>query len=123
MIVTKSNAFDFHKETLFVKKVFVCALLFLTILLTFGELYPRKSQKIDLSTGAGISKMLRYDDAQVYLFGETHRCTEYQQFRNVLFKYLVKEKGVRVLVEEAGYATTFLENETVQGEAFLFRLA
>ena len=67
MIVTKSNAFDFHKETLFVKKVFVCALLFLTILLTFGELYPRKSQKIDLSTGAGISKMLRYDDAQVYL--------------------------------------------------------
>lgn len=81
------------------KKVFVCALLFLTILLTFGELYPRKSQKIDLSTGAGISKMLRYDDAQVYLFGETHRCTEYQQFRNVLFKYLVKEKGVRVLVE------------------------
>jgi hypothetical protein len=115
MIVTKSNAFDFHKETLFVKKVFVCALLFLTILLTFGELYPRKSQKIDLSTGAGISKMLRYDDAQVYLFGETHRCTEYQQFRNVLFKYLVKEKGVRVLVEEAGYATTFLQNETVQG--------
>ena len=105
------------------KKVFVCALLFLTILLTFGELYPRKSQKIDLSTGAGISKMLRYDDAQVYLFGETHRCTEYQQFRNVLFKYLVKEKGVRVFVEEAGYATTFLENETVQGEAFLFRLA
>ena len=97
------------------KKVFVCALLFLTILLTFGELYPRKSQKIDLSTGAGISKMLRYDDAQVYLFGETHRCTEYQQFRNVLFKYLVKEKGVRVLVEEAGYATTFLENATVQG--------
>ncbi len=97
------------------KKAFVCALLFLTILLTFGELYPRKFQKIDLSTGAGISKMLRYDDAQVYLFGETHRCTEYQRFRNVLFKYLVKEKGVRVLVEEAGYATTFLENETVQG--------
>lgn len=97
------------------KKVFVCAFLFLTILLTFGELYPRKFQKIDLSTGAGISKMLRYDDAQVYLFGETHRCTEYQRFRNVLFKYLVKEKGVRVLVEEAGYATTFLENETVQG--------
>ena len=87
--------------------VILCALVF--------ELYPRSSQEIDLSTGAGISKMLRYENAQVYLFGETHRCTEYQQFRNVLFKYLVKEKGVRVLVEEAGYATTFLENETVQG--------
>ena len=97
------------------KKFLVCTLLFLTILLAFWELYPRKFQKIDLSTGAGISKMLRDEDAQVYLFGETHRCTEYQRFRNVLFKYLVKEKGVRVLVEEAGYATTFLENETVQG--------
>ena len=74
------------------KKFFVCTLLFLTILLAFWELYPRKFQKIDLSTGAGISKMLRDEDAQVYLFGETHRCTEYQRFRNVLFKYLVKEK-------------------------------
>ena len=90
------------------KKVFVCALLFLTILLTFGELYPRKSQKIDLSTGAGISKMLRYDDAQVYLFGETHRCTEYQQFRNVLFKYLVKEKGVRVLGSAANSSKSII---------------
>lgn len=87
--------------------VILCALVF--------ELYPRSSQKIDLSTGAGISKMLRYENAQVYLFGETHRCTEYQQFRNALFQYLVKEKGVRVLVEESGYATAFLENETVQG--------
>lgn len=87
--------------------VILCALVF--------ELYPRNSQEIDLSTGAGISKMLRYENAQVYLFGETHRCTEYQQFRNALFQYLVKEKGVRVLVEESGYATAFLENETVQG--------
>ena len=87
--------------------VILCALVF--------ELYPRSSQEIDLSTGAGISKMLRYENAQVYLFGETHRCTEYQQFRNALFQYLVKEKGVRVLVEESGYATAFLENETVQG--------
>ena len=67
------------------KKVFVCAFLLLTILLTFEELYPRKFQKINLSTGAGISKMLRYEDAQVYLFGETHRCTEYQRFRKVQF--------------------------------------
>ena len=87
--------------------VILCVLVF--------ELYPRSSQEIDLSTGAGISKMLRYENAQVYLFGETHRCTEYQQFRNALFQYLVKEKGVRVLVEESGYATAFLENETVQG--------
>ena len=65
----------------------LCALVF--------ELYPRSSQEIDLSTGAGISKMLRYENAQVYLFGETHRCTEYQQFRNALFKYLVEKKGVR----------------------------
>ena len=35
--------------------VILCALVF--------ELYPRSSQKIDLSTGAGISKMLRYENA------------------------------------------------------------
>ena len=86
--------------------VILCALVF--------ELYPRSSQEIDLSTGAGISKMLRYENAQVYLFGETHRCTEYQQFRNALFKYLVEKKGVRVLLMEHGYASGFLENETVQ---------
>ena len=86
--------------------VILCALVF--------ELYPRNSQEIDLSTGAGISKMLRYENAQVYLFGETHRCTEYQQFRNALFKYLVEKKGVRVLLMEHGYASGFLENETVQ---------
>ena len=93
--------------------IFAAALILL-FALTF-EFYPRSSQIIDLSTGSGLSKMLRYDDAQVYLFGEAHRKVEYQQFRNVLFKYLVEKKGVRVLVEEAGYATTFLENETVQG--------
>ena len=82
---------------------------------TYFCVYPGNSQVIDLATGAGVSKMLRYENAQVYLFGETHRCTEYQQFRNALFQYLVKEKGVRVLVEESGYATAFLENETVQG--------
>lgn len=60
--------------------------------------------------------MLRYDDAQVYIFGEAHRKVEYQKFRNVLFEYLVKEKGVRVFVEESGYATAFLCNETVQGK-------
>ena len=42
--------------------VILCALVF--------ELYPRSSQEIDLSTGAGISKMLRYENAQVYFFGE-----------------------------------------------------
>ena len=42
--------------------VILCALVF--------ELYPRSSQEIDLSTGAGISKMLRYENAQVYLLGE-----------------------------------------------------
>ena len=96
------------------KFLIFAAALILLFALTF-EFYPRSSQIIDLSTGSGLSKMLRYDDAQVYLFGEAHRKVEYQQVRNVLFKYLVEEKGVRVLVEEAGYATTFLENETVQG--------
>ena len=90
------------------------AALALLIALAF-ELYPRSSQIIDLSTGAGISKMLRYENAQVYMLGEVHRKVEYQQFRNALFKYLVEKKGVRVLIEEAGYATTFLENETVHG--------
>lgn len=78
------------------------------------ELYPRSSQIIDLSTGSGLSRMLRYDDAQVYIFGEIHRKVEYQKFRNVLFKYLVEKKGVRVLLMEHGYASGFLENETVQ---------
>ena len=80
------------------------AALVLLFALVF-ELYPRSSQIIDLSTGSGLSKMLRYDDAQVYIFGEAHRKVEYQKFRNVLFEYLVKEKGVRVFVEESGYAT------------------
>lgn len=88
--------------------VILCALVF--------ELYPRSSQEIDLSTGAGLSKMLRYENAQVYLFGEIHRCTEYQQFRNALFKYLVEKKSVRVLLMEHGYASGFLENETVQNQ-------
>lgn len=86
--------------------VILCALVF--------ELYPRSSQEIDLSTGAGISKMLRYENAQVYMLGEVHRKVEYQQFRNALFKYLVEKKGVRVLLMEHGYASGFLENETVQ---------
>ena len=58
--------------------------------------------------------MLRYDDAQVYIFGEIHRKVEYQKFRNVLFKYLVEKKGVRVLLMEHGYASGFIENETIQ---------
>ena len=82
--------------------VILCALVF--------ELYPRSSQEIDLSTGAGISKMLRYENAQVYMLGEVHRKVEYQQFRNALFKYLVEKKGVRVLFMEHGYASGFLEN-------------
>lgn len=97
------------------KKFLIFAVAFVTLLAAAFEFYPRSSQAIDLSTGSGLSKMLRYDDAQVYLFGEVHRKVEYQQFRNVLFKYLVKEKGVRVFVEESGYATAFLCNETVQG--------
>ena len=86
--------------------VILCVLVF--------ELYPRSSQEIDLSTGAGISKMLRYENAQVYMLGEVHRKVEYQQFRNALFKYLVEKKGVRVFLMEHGYASGFLENETVQ---------
>lgn len=78
------------------------------------ELYPRSSQIIDLSTGSGLSRMLRYDDAQVYIFGEIHRKVEYQKFSNALFKYLVEKKGVRVLLMEHGYASGFLENETIQ---------
>lgn len=89
------------------------AALVLLFALVF-ELYPRSSQIIDLSTGSGLSRMLRYDDAQVYIFGEIHRKVEYQKFRNVLFKYLVEKKGVRVLLMEHGYASGFLENETVQ---------
>jgi len=85
------------------------AALVLLIALAF-EFYPRNSQIIDFSTGAGLSRMLRYDDAQVYIFGELHRKVEYQKFRNVLFKYLVKEKGVRVLLMEHGYASGFIEN-------------
>ena len=97
------------------KRVLAGVVLLAVLLALIFAFYPGNSQEIDLSTGAGISKMLRYENAQVYFFGETHRCTEYQQFRNALFQYLVKEKGVRVLVEESGYATAFLENETVQG--------
>lgn len=67
------------------------AALVLLFALVF-ELYPRSSQIIDLSTGSGLSRMLRYDDAQVYIFGEIHRKVEYQKFRNVLFKYLVEKK-------------------------------
>ena len=89
------------------------AALVLLFALVF-EHYPRSSQIIDLSTGSGLSRMLRYDDAQVYIFGEIHRKVEYQKFRNVLFKYLVEKKGVRVLLMEHGYASGFLENETVQ---------
>ena len=87
------------------------AALVLLFALVF-ELYPRSSQIIDLSTGSGLSRMLRYDDAQVYIFGEIHRKVEYQKFRNVLFKYLVEKKGVRVLLMEHGYASGFIENET-----------
>lgn len=89
------------------------AALVLLFALVF-ELYPRNSQIIDLSTGSGLSRMLRYDDAQVYIFGEIHRKVEYQKFRNVLFKYLVEKKGVRVLLMEHGYASGFIENETIQ---------
>ena len=89
------------------------AALVLLFALVF-ELYPRSSQIIDLSTDSGLSRMLRYDDAQVYIFGEIHRKVEYQKFRNVLFKYLVEKKGVRVLLMEHGYASGFIENETIQ---------
>ena len=53
------------------------AALVLLFALVF-ELYPRSSQIIDLSTGSGLSRMLRYDDAQVYIFGEIHRKVEYK---------------------------------------------
>lgn len=89
------------------------AALVLLFALVF-EFYPRSSQIIDLSTGSGLSRMLRYDDAQVYIFGEIHRKVEYQKFSNALFKYLVEKKGVRVLLMEHGYASGFLENETIQ---------
>ena len=96
------------------KRVLAGVVLLAVLLALIFAFYPGNSQVIDLATGAGISKMLRYENAQVYLFGETHRCTEYQQFRNALFKYLVEKKGVRVLLMEHGYASGFLENETAQ---------
>ena len=97
------------------RRKFLAFAAVLVILLGLAfELYPRGSQIIDLSTGSGLSKMLRYDDAQVYIFGEAHRKVEYQKFRNVLFKYLVEKKGVRVLLMEHGYASGFIENETIQ---------
>lgn len=89
------------------------AALVLLFALVF-ELYPRSSQIIDLSTGSGLSRMLRYDDAQVYIFGEIHRKVEYQKFRNVLFKYLVEKKGVRVLLWSMAMQAAFIENETIQ---------
>lgn len=95
------------------------AALVLLFALVF-ELYPRSSQIIDLSTGSGLSRMLRYDDAQVYIFGEIHRKVEYQKFSNALFKYLVEKKGVRVLLMEHGYASGFLEkrNDTEPDDLF-----
>ena len=97
------------------RRKFLAFAAVLVILLGLAfELYPRGSQIIYLSTGSGLSKMLRYDDAQVYIFGEAHRKVEYQKFRNVLFKYLVEKKGVRVLLMEHGYASGFIENETIQ---------
>lgn len=91
---------------------------FITGFLTFAvcfSFFPRGHHVIDLSTGAGLAQVLRYEDAQVYFSGEEHRKKECLQFRNQLFQYLVKEKGVRVLVTEHGYTNAFLENETVQG--------
>ena len=74
------------------RRKFLAFALSLVILCALGfELYPRSSQEIDLSTGAGISKMLRYENAQVYMLGEVHRKVEYPQFRNALFKYLVEK--------------------------------
>ena len=99
--------FSFYGRVVLRRKFLAFALSFAILCALVFELYPRSSQEIDLSTGAGISKMLRYENAQVYLFGETHRCTEYQQFRNALFKYLVEKKGVRVLLMEHGYASGF----------------
>ena len=96
------------------KRVLAGVVLLAVLLALIFAFYPGNSQEINLSTGAGISKMLRYENAQVYLFGEIHRCTEYQQFSNALLKYLVEKKGVRVLLMEHGYASGFLENETVQ---------
>ena len=96
------------------KKFLAFVLSIVVLFALVFELCPRKFQEIDLSTGAGISKMLRYENAQVYMLGEVHRKVEYQQFRNALFKYLVEKKGVRVLLMEHGYASGFLENETVQ---------
>lgn len=102
-----------YNSSLHKKVLIFAAALVLLIALVF-ELYPRSSQIIDLSTGSGLSRMLRYDDAQVYISGEIHRKVEYQKFRNVLFKYLVEKKGVRVLLMEHGYASGFIENETIQ---------
>lgn len=53
------------------RKKFLIFVVTLVIILALAfEFYPCKSQVIDLSTGSGLSKMLRYDDAQVYIFGE-----------------------------------------------------
>lgn len=70
---------------------------------------------VDLETGEGISRMLADEDATVYLSGEAHRTTESLQFRNQLFQYLVEHKGVRILIQEAGYCVSALDNEMVHG--------
>ena len=89
-----SNFYTGWRGWSILRKKFLIFVVTLVIILALAfEFYPCKSQVIDLSTGSGLSKMLRYDDAQVYIFGEAHRKVEYQKFRNVLFEYLVKEKG------------------------------
>ena len=88
-----SNFYTGWRGWSILRKKFLIFVVTLVIILALAfEFYPCKSQVIDLSTGSGLSKMLRYDDAQVYIFGEAHRKVEYQKFRNVLFEYLVKEK-------------------------------
>lgn len=89
----KSSVSNFYIGGVVLRKKFLAFVLSIVVLVALVfELCPRKSQEIDLSTGAGISKMLRYENAQVYMLGEVHRKVEYQQFRNALFKYLVEKK-------------------------------
>ena len=48
------------------KRVLAGVVLLAVLLALIFAFYPGNSQVIDLATGAGVSKMLRYENAQVY---------------------------------------------------------
>ena len=52
------------------KRVLAGVVLLAVLLALIFAFYPGNSQVINLATGAGLSKMLRYENAQVYFFGK-----------------------------------------------------